>query len=352
VTAPALEPARILEPVGAVLRRHLGGDGAPELLETITGNVNTILKLAYQGRRLGVRLATHTYRFRYEKDIIKEIFALFLIYHGRDGGNDATARELVEGILAAPQGSHVGHALVRQVLYYDWSCTALPWPFFIFEWIDGTILWHTPSPDQYFQAGANLAELHGIGFDAYYRDIFRIGREPLPWAECFGAALEREAAAARPRLPPALAAKVGRFDAAGLTPARPCLIHNDYSGGNILVAAEGGQKIVDWDNWLVEAPELDLLKMRYWTAIGQDGRLAPDPARFEAFLAGYRSRPGAVIDPDRLRAYALLWLLRAYNFESAKRHAPDQAPDPAAVDADLSTLYPPPARYEEFLAEL
>ena len=346
----------VLERLGAVLARHLGGSGVPEPVALISGNVNVILKIRYDGHNLGVRLAQNTYRFKYEKDIIKEIFALFLIYYARDAENDTVARGIIDNVLASPVGSHVGHTLVRRVLHYDWSMETLPWPFFIYEWIDGEILWRIPTSDHYAAAGRNLARLHRITFDAYYADIFRIGREPLDWTARFERALAVEAQQAETLLPPNILKKLRTLDVAALPSTPPRLVHNDYSGGNIIVDGTGGQKIIDWDNWVVEAPELDLLKMKYWTAIGPDGLLAPVPALYSAFLEGYKSEvgTGAVavpLDEGRMRAYEFLWLTRAYTFESARRR---ETPGGTrlAGSADLARHYPPASVYQDWLGDL
>ncbi len=338
----------VLERLGSILSQRLGGQGDAEPVAFFSGNINGILKLRYQGRYLGVRIALNTYRFRYEKDIIKEIFALFLIYFARDAENDDVARDIVDGVLASPVGSHVGHALVHRVIHYDWSMATLPWPFFIYEWVDGEILWADPDPARYCTAGRNLARLHRITFQSYYRDIFRIGREPLSWHQRFAAALVVERTQALPRLSPTVAARLEALDPASLSPARPCLVHNDYSGGNIIVDSGGGQKVIDWDNWLVDAPELDLMKMKYWTAIGADGLLAPDHRLYSAFLQGYNGVAGAVLDRRRFEAYELLWLTRAHNFESAHRSDREQT----AGGSTLARHYPPASAYETYLSDL
>jgi hypothetical protein len=30
---------------------------------------------------------------------------------------------------------------VRTILHYDWSLAELPYPFFLFEWVEGMVLW-------------------------------------------------------------------------------------------------------------------------------------------------------------------------------------------------------------------
>jgi len=338
----------ILARLQDVFATRLGGDGRVEVLDVISGNMNSIYKVRYAGQTLGVRITFDQYRFKYERDIIKEIFAIFIIYHARAAANDEVARTIVDGILRAPSGAHISHRLVRSVVYYDWSRHRLPYPFFIFEWVEGDVLWRAGDAGQYFLAGQDLARLHRIAFESYYRDIFQIGRAPLGWAENFARAFGQELAEAEQRLPARLAAKARALDIGRIRPARPCLVHNDYAGGNIIVAPDGGRKIIDWDNWLVEAPELDLVKMKYWTAIGEDGMLGHDPALYGAFLDGYRSLAGTAIDEARMRAYEMLWLMRTFNFESAKR---DEAEEPAA-GVSWGKHYPPPSVYLDHLRAL
>lgn len=337
---------RFLDLAGRILARHLGGRGEVAVSGAYSGNINRIYRLSYGGRALGARVALNRERFRYEKDIIKEVFAVLLLQHARAGANDGVARRIVDGLKDEPTGSHLGHALVRSILYYDWSMRAFPFPFFLFEWVEGEVLWRTASAEHYAGAGRDLAGLHRIGFDAFYEDIFKVGRTPLSWVERFERALARELERARPRLPEPVARKLAALDLAALADPKACFVHNDYSGGNIIVSPEGTRRIIDWDNWVIDAAELDLVKMKYWTAVGADGRLGHEPALFRAFLEGYREGGGGPADEPLLRAYECLWLLRTFNFESAKRDGAE------ADESSWARVYPPAETYLEHLAEL
>ncbi|MFN3075757.1 MAG: phosphotransferase family protein [Alphaproteobacteria bacterium] len=347
---PTLDIDHVAQVVGGVLMRRLGGDGRIEICDTISGNVNSIFKIRYQGRFLGVRIASNSYRFRYEKTIIKEVFAILLIYHNSLGGSDAVAGGIIDSILRAPVGGHVRHALVRSIVYYDWSLQSLPFPFFIYEWVDGEVLWNQPSPDQYFHAGRDLARVHRVRFEAFYPDIFAIHRTPLSWRANFEAAFGRELAAATPRLPPAVVRRLRAVDISDLRPGPPCLVHNDYSGANIIAEPGGARRIIDWDNWVVECPELDLVKMKYWSRVGPDRTLTPDKALFAAFVEGYVGGrgDGTKMDDELLRAYELLWLMRAYNFESEKRD--DQ--EHRVGGTSWAAVYPGAEAYETYLREV
>lgn len=337
---------RFLELVAGVLRPRLGGNGEVRVCGTFSGNINRIYRLSYGGRPLGARVALNRDRFKYEKDIIKEVFAVLLLQYARPGANDDVAQRIIEGLLGAPVGSHLGHAAVRSILYYDWSMRSFPFPFFLFEWVEGDVLWRRARADDYAGVGRDLASLHRIGFRAFYEDIFTVGRAPLSWAERFRRAFDRELEKARPRLPGALARKLGALEPAALPEPAACFVHNDYSGANIIVAPEGARRIIDWDNWVIDAAELDLVKMKYWTAIGPDGRLAHEPALFAAFLEGYREGGGKALDERMLHACECLWLLRTFNFESGKREDGENAA------SSWEPVYPPAEVYAHHLAEL
>lgn len=344
---PPFDQGQFLDVVGRVLARHLGGSGVVELIGSHSGNINRILELRYQGRSLGARVALNRQHFRYEKDIIKEVFAILLLYHAGETLDDGVVRGIVDGVLRSPRGSHVAHSAVRAILHYDWTMEELPFPFFIFEWIEGHALWEVPAAGRYHRAGRILAGLHRNRFEHFYEDIFAIRHYPRPWADHMRAGYARELAQAEAVLPAALAARLASFDLGQLQPGLPCLIHNDYTGANILADRADNLHVIDWDNWVIDCPELDLVKMKYWTAIGADGRLAHQPALFAAFLEGYRERAEQPIDAGRLAAYERLWLLRTHNFEQSR-----EAAGTVAEIGSWQQVYPPAAAYVDILQSL
>lgn len=337
-----------VETFGRILKARLGGDGRVELCEIIRGNVNRIYKIRYAGRTFGVRVATHQYRFKYEKDIIKEVFAICLLNSPTDGFCDRVARDRFARLARSPTGADLSHDSVRRIVYYDWRQEAVPYSFFIYEWVEGRPLWKVGGEDDYFLAGQDLARLHRVRFEHYYQDLYKIGHEPLDWASNFRLSLRRELALRRTRLAPRAVHKVESLDVSGLPSTWPRLVHNDYSGANIIVSADGRRSVIDWDNWVVDAPELDLVKMKYWTAIGPDDLLRPHAGRFDAFLEGYRSAGTAAdLDAERFRAYEGLWLIRAFNFESAR----EESQEGEGTAGSWAAHYPPPRTYEGYLVE-
>ena len=316
--AAQFDEATFVATLSPILASLLGGDGRVEVVDTVSGNINLVLKLSYGGRALGARVALNTHRFRYERGIVKEVFAVLLLAYGAGRVGDSRLRQIVDGLLHRPRGSHVNHHWVRPILWYDWSLEALPYPFFIFEWIDGTPLWQRPTEAAYAQAGSELARLHDLAFEHFYEDIFAIDRRALEWAERFRAAWAKELAEAAPALPAPVAAKLAAFDISGIEAGIPSMVHNDYTGANILAEPAGGLRVIDWDNWVVDCAELDLVKMKYWTSIGPDGLLAPDAALAAAFRGGYDRAASRPVDAARLGAYERLWLMRTFNFERTR----------------------------------
>ncbi len=303
--------------IGKVLAERFGGDGAFAGEETRSGTFNLVVKLTYAGRRLGVRLAMNQRHFRYERDLIKEVFAITLLKQAGTDLTDERAGALVRALLDAPRGKLMSHEAVRTILYYDWSMQDLPYPFFVFEWIEGVALWEEPTPDRYHRAGQALAGVHKVRFDHFYENILTIHERPRSWRDHIRVCLNRELARAGLYLPAALVQRLEKLDLSTLEAGRSCLVHNDYSGANIIISKAGQPHIIDWDNWVVDCAELDLVKMKYWTAIGLEGWLTHRPDLYMAFLSGYRDRSDLVIDEGRLRAYEYLWLLRCFNFENS-----------------------------------
>ncbi len=348
-TEADFDPTAFLADIAPMLAEHLGGTGPIIPLQTRAGSVNLIVKFSYGGRVLGARIALDRTHFRYERDLVKEVFAVSLLKHAGERIDDERASQMVDGLLAMPKGAHLAHDLVRPILYYDWTMAQLPFPFFIFEWIEGAVLWEQPFADDYFAAGKLLAELHRVRFEHFYENIFAIHHTPRSWRDHMRVCLNRELARADLTLPAKLVTRFNRLDLSNLQPGIPCLIHNNFSGANIVVDAAGRLHAIDWDNWVVDCPELDLVKMKYWTAIGSEGHLAHRTGLYDAFVSGYKALAGHIIDERRQRAYEYLWLLRCFNYESAREGDWNGA---ATATNSWRQVYPNAAYYRDLLQDL
>ena len=334
--------------MGRILRGLFGGDGTIGPTETRSGTFNRVVKFSYGGKRLGVRLALNRRHFRYERYLIKEVFAIALLNGAGPAIDDEEAGRRVEALLAAPRGTLMAHPSVRTILYYDWTMEQLPYPFFLFEWIEGSVLWEQPFADRYEAAGRVLAGVHKVRFEHFYENILTIHQVPRSWRDHLRVCLNRELARAELNLPQKLVDRLNALDMSGLQAGPPCLVHNDFSGANIVVASDGSPHVIDWDNWVVDCPELDMVKMKHWTAIGREGRLMHRPELYDAFLQGYRAASDIQIDQGRLRAYEYLWLLRCFNFESSREAAGDEI----ASNDSWRHVYPRAQYYLDLLGSL
>ena len=95
--------------------------------------------------------------------------------------------------------------------------------------------------------------------------------------------------------------------------------------------------MIDWDNAALGLPEMDLVKMFYWTRYNGDGLLGHSRPLFEKFLSGYQN-PWSKLG---FRLARIWWLLRVMFFER------QQEADRAAVPG-----YPRSPYYEAQLKQV
>src|SRR5258706_4502529 len=106
--------------------------------EVWTGNINPILKVESAGQHYGLRVRTQESVYRYEPDLIKEVFVLQLLQTAGDGLNDARVAAAFKQLLAAQYGTVTQRVPpAPSVRYFDWSRRLLPYPYCIYEWVDG-----------------------------------------------------------------------------------------------------------------------------------------------------------------------------------------------------------------------
>ncbi len=321
----------------------LTGDPSPRLCLTLSGNINTILKVEAKGQMYGLRIRSQEQVYRYEPDLIKEVFISWLLDPAQAGANDTEKARVLAHLRTAQRGAgYKSFGIEPAGLAFDWSRQILPQPYFVYEWIEGEPLWDDPDESVYRAAGRALASLHQVRFDAFYADFFAIGNTPQAWADRFRAALDKEVGEARSRLSPTLLQAVGHIAIPTTLPFSPCLIHNDFSPGNILVQDGRLAAVIDWDNAVVDVAPLDFVKMKYWTAKDDRGQLGHNPALFRAFVTGYGPRGPEIVESETFAWYELLWLLRVFNFEMSKQERGlERAPG-----------YPEAAEYAIFLKRI
>jgi aminoglycoside phosphotransferase (APT) family kinase protein len=317
--------------------------GALQVRKVFAGNINVILKVESGSQSYGMRVRIHESVYRYEPDLMKEVFILRLLQQAGKAPNDALVAEAFRRLRQAQCGTvHERCDGAPTVRYFDWSRQRLPHPYCIYDWVEGTPLVDSPAPDLYAQAGGALARIHQVRFSAFYADFLSIGTAPLSWSERYRAALAKENAAAKPYLPQRVSVALDSVSIPVAAPCVPCLAHNDFAPGNILVRDGRIAAIIDWDNAVIEAPHLDFVKMKYWTARNAAGELAHDPELFSAFVDGYGTTGREIINSSLFTLYEILWLLRVFNFERSKE----------ARGLARAPGYPAAREYEKLLTRL
>ena len=321
----------------------LVGDQPLRVCETLSGNINTILRIEAGDHCYGLRVRTQEHVYRYEPDLIKEVFISWLLDPNNAERGDVEKAEALSHLLTAQCGAgHNRNGSEPNGLAFDWTRQCIPHPYFVYEWIEGEPLWSQPAAHLYFAAGQELAKIHQVQFEAFYADFFSVGKAPVSWTERFGAVLDKEVSAAEGRLNNSTIEALGEIPIPISMPFPPCLLHNDFSPGNILVKDGHLTAIIDWDNAVVDATPLDFVKMKYWTAKDGRGQLSYEPALFRAFIDGYGPSGTEIVQSEIFALYETLWLLRVFNFEISKQESGlDRAPG-----------YPEAASYAEFLTDV
>ena len=310
--------------------------------EVFAGNINTIVKVDVDGHSYGLRVRTQEQVYRYEPDLVKEAFVNWLLTHAGNVKPDREVAAAFSALCAARCGAIASApALLPTLLYYDWSRSRLAHPYCLYRWVEGVPLWSSPQARLYALAGQQLAQIHRVTFSAFYTDFLSVGKQPVGWKSRYSGALEKEVAAARGRLRSEIRDALAQLSIPDSVPCAPCLVHNDFSPTNILVGEQKLAAVIDWDNAVIDAPHLDFVKMKYWTAKNAAGELAHHADLFATFVEGYGTAGQEVISSSLFTLYEVLWLLRVFNFERSKEEQ----------GIARTPGYPAAALYAEFLGE-
>ncbi len=318
------------------------GDRLVQVCEVFSGNINTIVKVKVDGRCYGLRVRTHEQVYRYEPDLIKEAFVIWLLDHTGNAADDADVAAAFSTLRATRCGATASaDGVLPAVLYYDWSRRRLAYPYCVYHWVEGVPLWSAPQARLYGLAGQQLARIHQVTFSAFYTDFLSVGQQPVTWSGRYRSAVEKEVAAARGHLRSSTMDALGQIAIPNPVLCTPCLVHNDFSPGNILVRDNTIVAVIDWDNAVIDSAHLDFVKMRYWTAKNAGGELAHDSKLFAAFVDGYGTTGQDLVASPIFTLYEVLWLLRVFNFETSKEEQ----------GLERTPGYPAAASYTEFLQE-
>lgn len=283
-----------------------------------SGNINLIFKLNVNNKDYGLRIRVNENIFKYEKNFFKEMaINRWFKYHDKDKLIDEIC--LFHNNFDEINSNSESNNISPYIIYNDFSRTLIPYPYCIYVWCNGDNLWCHKNKSLYFNAGRKLKEIHSLKFDAFYDDFNSIGINKLDWSMKFNLSIDKEFLILKNYVDGCYFEQIKKFRCK--IPSKlvvtPSLVHNDFSGGNILVDNNDIQTIIDWDNAVIDSAELDFIKMKYWTIIDEHGCLVHDNVLFDSFVSGY----GVSKDFTRsalFMCYEVLWLTRIVNFEFSK----------------------------------
>src|ERR687898_210124 len=86
--------------------------------QVFAGNINTIIQVAVNGRSYGLRVRTHERVYRYEPNLIKEAFVLWLMRNVATGPRDREAAPAFAQLTAAQRGTVTEHSEVLPIVRY------------------------------------------------------------------------------------------------------------------------------------------------------------------------------------------------------------------------------------------
>ena len=332
--------------------RVLVTDDIPEITTRILGNMNDIYQVKIDGQHYGLRVRTQDFQTKiFEQRIIKEIFAIYLL--NEDETDPEKIRLAVTELLSQDQGQGLKSDLIKDILKYDWSHSIYPNSYTFYKWNEGECLWMYQNnlEAHYKNAGALLGRVHHIHFDSFYEDLHAISdNKKQSYADKYWGRmtfyLEKASETLEGSFLDKIKEDISRLELESVKDGA-CLVHNDYTGGNILVHGDE-YKIIDWDVWEVNRPEADMISQKYFTKIDGD-ILVPDQDLYQKFLDGYQES-GEVLQENILRAEEIKWLLRLYlHFTHARREVDITQENQANV---FTRFYPDGGFFFDGLREL
>ncbi|MFX1567295.1 MAG: dihydrodipicolinate synthase family protein [Promethearchaeota archaeon] len=300
-------------------------------------DANTVYRVNFENNQLVFRF--HTSPYSQFDNLIKEKL-LYPFLDNTLNPNDTDLRIKVKEILNIRSGSYVFAKEnppiipVSNLVFYDETKETVPYIFSVQDYIRGKPLFQLIN--QYINEGKNLntkkfldlfnnlgdhlANLHEVGFDAFYTNINNIGKNlKISYIENFENELEdkiQEAKRNKIDFITDIKAYI-RDNRALIEDEREfVLLHNDFKSQNIIVKDQSGvvniNGFVDFDNWCVGSRAKDFVKIDYWI-------LKPlnNPLFYNSFYNAYSKF--YKIDSEfkkKIEIYKLLWLLDEYNLET------------------------------------
>jgi dihydrodipicolinate synthase/N-acetylneuraminate lyase/aminoglycoside phosphotransferase (APT) family kinase protein len=310
-------------------------------VKKITGpyraDVNTIYKVKFENSKLVFRFRTSKF-LQFENLIKEKLLYPFLDRTIRP--MDLQLREKVKEIINTKTGAYIFKKEnppiipVSNLVYFDETKKAVPFPFSVQEYIRGKPLFQlinsyindaknletTKFLNLFTILGEHLGNLHKIKFDSFCKRITDIGkRDKVSYHDFFQNEIETELHEAK-KYNHDLGNEVRRYfsDNQALIEDENefVLLHNDFNSQNVIIKEDRGvihlNGFVDFDNWCVGSRAQDFIKLDYLIF-----KSLNTSSLYEAFQKGY-SRDFFFNREfiKKIEVYKLLWLLKEYNIEA------------------------------------
>jgi aminoglycoside phosphotransferase (APT) family kinase protein len=282
------------------------------LVQFSQGAINDIYRLAVDDKHYCLRVRARNDIFAYEKTLLKEaVIGRFLEAMNYDDRRRPEA--VLDGIIADVgrelKGGPVPNPISPSILFYDQSLETIPYLWTLQEWIIGEPVDAGRDSARYNALGEMVATLHRTKFESFRRSLLSEWLPAGQWIETCADEIGTISKAYDLRIN--LDAIIEPIESDELSFS---MTHNDIQPLNV-IATQKHLFLIDWDNCQIAPPELDLVKIKYWTARDPTGFLSSDVALYRAFLEGYVTKRGAAFNQKIFQVCELLWLSRVFRFE-------------------------------------
>ncbi len=324
----------------SIIEKELPYPNGYIILSTRSGSFNYVSEAARDknAQKSAVRFRRTNKYYRYEKGMMKEpILALLVL----DGG--IVDKESLLGIVRREEFVN-GHFVETPFNWLPQVHCAKNFidgndkPYVIYQWAEGKPLADVSFDGKekkrekiYAKLGECFAELHDrVQFTEFYEQftVESVNKGISSWSEFFIKKMDKEfdrqknkkilSKETKERIRKEIKSVEKELMSGGKSLFSPVLVHNDVYGKNVIYNEESESDdiyIIDWDNLCVDLEELDLMKMKYWTVLDENGKLVGDEKLYKKVVNAYnKKKKGRKINGRLESLYSIYWLLKVYSY--------------------------------------
>ena len=282
-----------------------------DLRNNLGGAINSVFRIIDNSNnetKAMLRIRTGEPFFGYEKGVVKESLIANIVKNPKQNN----IAEIIKARLKHEAAKNIQFPQSSNILYYE-DNSVFGVPASILEYIEGPALIQTDDLEHYKKFGEKLAHLHSISFPNFAHSLLNID-ETIDFDKKYASQITHLLSQAH-YLSVKEKEKITTLSTLiHTTAAQPVLCHGDFHGYNAIVH-NNDVCLIDWDNAVIDTPELDFAKVYYWTELNAEGVLGHNTDKFYAIIDGYMRVSSRKPDQYLIRMMALQWLLRVGNFE-------------------------------------